>query len=180
MLYYDRIDVSEGIDVNKTSESKACDIFHYWYFLDKAFKFQPNVCDGCHDLLVMSVNLSNIAILNIKCFDHCYIISRISKNEAINLLQHADLTEKSGTLENINILFSRIKIIQEILSFRDIEIEKDKFCCYKSTVSLRDIDIDKLLRFVLVRKTTNTLLVTCMMIIKLNHCIKCFLKQALM
>ena len=32
MLHFDRIDVSEGIDVNKTSQSKACDIFHYWYF----------------------------------------------------------------------------------------------------------------------------------------------------
>ena len=37
MLYYDRIDLSEGIDVNKTSESKDCDICHYWYFLDKGF-----------------------------------------------------------------------------------------------------------------------------------------------
>ena len=33
MLYYDRIDVSEGIDVNKTSASKLCDICHYWYFV---------------------------------------------------------------------------------------------------------------------------------------------------
>ena len=32
MLYYDRIDVSEGIDVNKTNESKECDICHCWYF----------------------------------------------------------------------------------------------------------------------------------------------------
>ena len=30
MLYFNRIDVSEGIDVNKTSESKECDICHYW------------------------------------------------------------------------------------------------------------------------------------------------------
>ena len=28
MLYFDRIDISEGIDVNKTSESKECDICH--------------------------------------------------------------------------------------------------------------------------------------------------------
>ena len=35
MLYYYRIDVSEGIDVNKTSASKECDIWHYWYFLEK-------------------------------------------------------------------------------------------------------------------------------------------------
>ena len=41
MLYYDRIDVSERIDINKTNDSKECDIFHCWYFLDKRFKFQP-------------------------------------------------------------------------------------------------------------------------------------------
>ena len=47
MLYFDRIDVSEGIDDNKTSESKKCDIYHYWYYLNKTFKFQPNVCHRC-------------------------------------------------------------------------------------------------------------------------------------
>ena len=57
MLYYDRFDVSQGIDVNKTSESKECDICHYWYFLDKGFNFQPHVCNGCHDVLMMSMNL---------------------------------------------------------------------------------------------------------------------------
>ena len=46
-----------------------------------------------------TVNLSDIAILNIKGSDYCCIISLISKNEAINLLQNADLTEKSGTLK---------------------------------------------------------------------------------
>ena len=34
MLYYERVDVSEEIDVNKTSASKECDICHYWYFLN--------------------------------------------------------------------------------------------------------------------------------------------------
>ena len=57
MIYYDRIDVSEGIDVNKTSASKECDVCHYWYFLNYSFKFQPNVCNRCHDLLMMPVNL---------------------------------------------------------------------------------------------------------------------------
>ena len=32
MLYYDRIDVSDGIDINKTSVLNECDICHYWYF----------------------------------------------------------------------------------------------------------------------------------------------------
>ena len=98
MLYYDRIDISEGIDVNKTSGSKECDVFQYSYFLNYSFKFQQNVCNRCHDLLMMSVSLSDITILNIKDSDcHC-IISLISKNEAISLMQNADLTEKSETL----------------------------------------------------------------------------------
>ena len=107
MLYFDRIDVSEEIDVSKTCASKDGDICHYWYFLNYSFKFQPNVCNRCHDLLMMSMNLSDIAILNIKGSDYCCIISLISKNEAINLMQNADLTEKSGT-------FSRIKIYYHI------------------------------------------------------------------
>ena len=47
---------------------------------------------------MMSINLSNIAILNIKGYDYCCIISLISKNEALTLLQNPDLTEKSKTL----------------------------------------------------------------------------------
>ena len=61
MLYYHRIDGSEGIYINKTSASKECDICHCWYFLNKRFKFQPHVCNRCHDLLTMSMNLSNVA-----------------------------------------------------------------------------------------------------------------------
>ena len=98
MLYFDRIDVSEGIDVNKTSASRGCDLCQYWCFLNYSFKFQPNVCNRCCDLLMMSMNLSDIAILNIKGSDYCCIISLISKNEAIKLMQNADLIEKSRTL----------------------------------------------------------------------------------
>ena len=83
MLYFDRIDVCEGTDVNKTSESKECDICHYRYSLNKGFKFQPNVCNRCLDLL-MSMNLSDIPILNIKDSNYCCVISGISKSEVIN------------------------------------------------------------------------------------------------
>ena len=86
MLYFNRIDVSEGIDVNKASKSKECNICHYWYFLNKDFKFQPNVCNRYHDLLMMSMNLSDIAILNIKSLDSRCIIRGIRKNKAINLI----------------------------------------------------------------------------------------------
>ena len=65
MLYFDKIDVSEEIDVNKTSASKECDICHYRYFLNFSFKFQPNICNRCHNLLMMSMKLSSNVILNI-------------------------------------------------------------------------------------------------------------------
>ena len=90
VIYYDTIDVSKGIDVNKTSISKEYDICHYWYFLNKGFKFQSQVCNRCHDLVVMSMNLSNIAILNIKADYHC-IISTISKSKAIDLMQNINV-----------------------------------------------------------------------------------------
>ena len=98
MLHYDRIDFSEGIEINKTSASKECDICHYWYFLNYSFMFQPNVCNRCHDLLLMSINLSDIAILKIKGSDYRCIISLISKNEPIKLMQNADLTKKKRNI----------------------------------------------------------------------------------
>ena len=85
MLYYDKIDISEEVDFNQASKSKKSDIFHYWYFLDKEYKFQPDVCNECHNVLMMSMNASNVAFLNIHGADYRYIIiRRISKNEVIN------------------------------------------------------------------------------------------------
>ena len=98
MLYFNRIDVSEGIDVNETRALKECDICHYWYFLNYGFKFQRNVYNRCHDLLMMSMNLSDVAILNIQGSDYRCIISLIRKNDAIKSMQNSDLTKKSGTL----------------------------------------------------------------------------------
>ena len=88
MIYYNRIDASEGIDVHKTSEPNECGICHYWYFLNRGFKFQPNVCNKCYDLLMMPMKLCDIAILNIKNADYCCIISKIGN---INLMQNANL-----------------------------------------------------------------------------------------
>ena len=84
MLYFDRIDVSEGSDVNKTSTSKEYDICCYWYFLN--------------DLSMIPLNVRDIAILNIKGSYYRCIISLISKIYSINLMQNADLTEKIETL----------------------------------------------------------------------------------
>ena len=70
MLEYDKIDVSEEIDVNKTNEIKECDICHYWYFLDKEFKHELYLCNGCQDLMEKAVNFNDVAIVSTKRNDY--------------------------------------------------------------------------------------------------------------
>ena len=62
MLEYYRIDISEEIDINKINASKECDICHYWYFLDKSFKYEPYICNDCHDLEQKAMNFNDIAM----------------------------------------------------------------------------------------------------------------------
>ena len=52
MLQYERIDTSEGIDTNKTNASKECMLCCYWYFQNIGYKFESNVCNKCHDILM--------------------------------------------------------------------------------------------------------------------------------
>ena len=63
MLEYDRIDISEGVDINKTNASKECDVSHYWYFLDKNFNYEPYLCNGWHDLMQKAINFNDVAIV---------------------------------------------------------------------------------------------------------------------
>ena len=88
MLYYDRIDISEGIDPIKSNKSKECMICHYFFF-KHGFKFQDSVCNGCHDLTVLSVNISNIATITFKNIDYHCIVHNIGRSEAINFLKNS-------------------------------------------------------------------------------------------
>ena len=60
MLEYERIDISEGIDVNKTNLSKECDICYYWYFKDIGYKYESYLCNGYHDLMQKAMGFNNI------------------------------------------------------------------------------------------------------------------------
>ena len=65
MLYYDIIDISKGNDPAKSNKSKGSVICHYWFF-NHGVKFQDYVCNGRHDLSVLCLNMSNIAIITVK------------------------------------------------------------------------------------------------------------------
>ena len=93
-MQYDGTDVSEGIDINKTSESKESMLYHYWYFKDISFKFQPYLCNCCHIVSIMSCELKNISILNGKGVDYRCILWGISGDEAVNKLNNSVLEDK--------------------------------------------------------------------------------------
>ena len=57
MIQYEKNDISEGIDVNKISASKECDLCHYWFFKNVVFKFEEHVCNRCRHLLTMAYSL---------------------------------------------------------------------------------------------------------------------------
>ena len=89
MLQYKKIDVSEGIYINKTTASKQCMLCHYWYFKDVEFKFEPHVCNKCHDILMTAYELKDIAILNVKGVNFRFTLWSISRDEAVNRLNNS-------------------------------------------------------------------------------------------
>ena len=98
MLEYERIDISEGIDVNKTNLSKECDICHYWYFKDIGFSYEPYLCNGCHDLMQKAMSFNNIAIVCIKGNAYRINFLYVSKDDAINIMNGSILPDKRGVL----------------------------------------------------------------------------------
>ena len=94
MLEYERIDISEGIDVNKTNLSKECDICHYWYFKDIGFKYEPYLCNGCHDLMQKAMSFNNIAIVYVKGSAYRIHFWYMNKDDAINIMNGSNLVDK--------------------------------------------------------------------------------------
>ena len=88
---------SEEIGINETCASKECMIFHYWYFKDIGYKFEPHVCNGCHEKTREAYELKNIAILNVKGVDYRCVLRGVTKNDAIDMLGNCKLDGK-GTL----------------------------------------------------------------------------------
>ena len=66
MLEYDRINISVGIDTNKTKKSKECKICHYWYSKNIGFKYEPDLCKGCHELMQKQLVLIILLLFMVK------------------------------------------------------------------------------------------------------------------
>ena len=91
MLEYDRIDISKGIDINKTNTSKECHICHFWYFLNKSFKHEPYLCNGCHNLMQKAMNFNDVAIVSVTGNDYRIYFWYMSKEciyECNNIMKY--------------------------------------------------------------------------------------------
>ena len=98
MLEYNRIDISQGVDVNKRNASKECDICHYWCFKDTSFKYEQYLCNGCHDLMQKPISFNNIAIVYAKGSAYRINFWYMSKDDAINIMNNSNLGDKMGVL----------------------------------------------------------------------------------
>ena len=91
-MYCDRISISEGIDLAKSNNSKECMIWHYFFF-NHGFEFQYSVCNGCHDLSMLCLNIRDIVIITVKNVDYRCIMYNITNSDAINLLENSVLDD---------------------------------------------------------------------------------------
>ena len=94
MIEYDRIDITQRIDINKTIASKECDICHYWYFLDKNVKYEPYLSNVCYDLIQKVMSFID-AIVSVKGSFYRIHFLYMSKNDAINIMKISNLNKKS-------------------------------------------------------------------------------------
>ena len=94
MLEYDRINISEGIDINNTNKSKECMLCHYWYFIDKNFSYRLYLCNGSYSIM----NFKSIAIVHIKKGVYRIYFMYMSKREAKKLMTKSNLIDKEGIL----------------------------------------------------------------------------------
>ena len=69
-------------------------ICHYRYFKDIGFKYQPHVCNKCHDLSMAVQDLKDLMILNIKGVDYTCYVFNMSRSDAIKLLKNFKLDNK--------------------------------------------------------------------------------------
>ena len=99
MLEYDRIDISEGIDVNKNKNiSRKCSLCKFYYFLDKNFKYGPYLHDGCYVMAAMKANsMQNLAIVYHGENNYRIIFVFMSKKDVFNLIKNA-VIDKKGIL----------------------------------------------------------------------------------
>ena len=99
MLEYDRIDISEGIDINKCKETSAkCSLCKFYYFLDKNFSYGPFLCNGCYHMSLKAISMQNLVFINHNGNYYPVKFAFMTKNDSFNLIKNATIVDKRGKL----------------------------------------------------------------------------------
>ena len=150
MLEYDRINISEGIDINKCEEtSRECSLCKFYYFLDKNFKYGPYLCDGCYDMFMKAVSMQNLTIINHNGNYYRVIFAFMSKKDAYDLIKNAVILGEKGTLffRTVKVFYKipfclRIiyKVSSQKIKLGDKEVDKKTFYSSKEAILLDSAD----------------------------------------
>ena len=99
MVEYDRIDISEGIDVTKTNFSKEYDICNYQYIKNTGFKYEKYLCNVRHDLMKKAMSFNNVAVPYVQGNAYRIHFWYMSKDDAIKIMNRSNLIDKRGVLQ---------------------------------------------------------------------------------
>ena len=68
------------------------------FFLDKNFKYEPYLCNGCHDLMQKAMNFIDVTIVFIKGNNYRIHFCYMSRDDAMSIMNNSNLNEKTGVL----------------------------------------------------------------------------------
>ena len=99
MLEYNRIDLSEGIDVNKCEDtSRKSSLCQYYYFVNRNFNYQRYLCNGSHDMFVEALSMQHLTIIYHGENAHRVNYMFMSRNDAFNLIKNSIIIDTKGVL----------------------------------------------------------------------------------
>ena len=97
MLEYERIDILEGIDLDKTDKSKEYEFFYYNYF-SNGYKLDSKVCNDFNSRIT-AFRLEHFEIINVKGVGYKIFIFDLTKDNVHNILGCFESSE----LQNVNL-----------------------------------------------------------------------------
>ena len=68
----------------------------FWYFKDIGFKYEPCLCNGCHDLMQRAMSFNDVAIVYAKWSVYRIHFWYMSKDDAISIVNNSNLVDKKG------------------------------------------------------------------------------------
>ena len=140
MLQYERINISEGIDINKLNKSKECMIYHCWYFNDIGFKFESYFSNKCHDISMMADEFKNTAMVIVKGVYYRCILWNMTKNDGINRLYNFKSDNKGKWRIEYEFWWKRSKLLLNLLwcSVNKYGVKWGTFCENKEYINSID------------------------------------------